>query len=192
MHKYDITAIEGLQYISNYIAKWEHDQLIDIIDQQVWLSDLKRRVQHYGYKYDYKKRAIDNSMYLGTLPDWALTFAQKLHQDGLLELLPDQVIVNEYKPGQGIASHVDCESCFGETIISLSLGSACVMGFTNIETSDKVHLLLEPCSLLIFQEEARYKWKHGISPRKKDIYQGQTILRDRRISLTFRNVILIP
>ena len=31
------------------------------MDARPWLSDLKRRVQHYGYKYDYRARAIDHT-----------------------------------------------------------------------------------------------------------------------------------
>jgi hypothetical protein len=49
--------ISGLQYCPNFITAEEEQALIEIIDQQTWLNDLKRRVQHYGYKYDYKARA---------------------------------------------------------------------------------------------------------------------------------------
>ena len=42
--------IPGLNYIPNYISKEEEHVLLDLIDKQPWLSDLKRRVQHYGYK----------------------------------------------------------------------------------------------------------------------------------------------
>lgn len=45
--------ISGLTYIPNFITATEHDLLLPQIDQQPWLTDLKRRVQHYGYKYDY-------------------------------------------------------------------------------------------------------------------------------------------
>lgn len=35
---------------------------------------------------------------------------------------PDQVIVNEYQPGQQIAPHIDCVPCFGSVVASLTLG----------------------------------------------------------------------
>ena len=104
--------------------------------------------------------------------------------------LPDQLIVNEYEPGQGIASHVDCVPCFTETIASLSLGSACVMNFGNKEKERVVPLLLEPRSLVILRSDARYNWTHGIAARKTDDLQGRVIQRRRRVSLTFRKVIL--
>ena len=44
--------------------------------------------------------------------------------------LADQLIVNDYAPGQGIPAHVDAP-LFTDTIISISLGSSCVMEFSN-------------------------------------------------------------
>lgn len=61
--------ISGLTYISDFISVQEQDLLLSQIDQQSWLTDLKRRVQHYGYKYDYKARTVGNDAYLGPLPD---------------------------------------------------------------------------------------------------------------------------
>jgi alkylated DNA repair dioxygenase AlkB len=182
--------IEGLTYIPDFITPAEKAALISTIDQQPWLSDLKRRVQHYGWKYDYTARRVDKSMRLEPLPDWLIDYCQRLYNDGLFPKIPDQVIINEYQPGQGIAPHVDCVPCFEETIASLSLGSHCVMEFTNPATGEKTNHLLEPRSLLIFSCNARYQWKHGIAARKADKYDGQIIQRGRRVSLTFRNVII--
>lgn len=38
--------------------------------------------------------------------------------------------------------------------------------------------------------EARYRWKHGIRPRLSDVVNGQTVARGRRLSATFRSVIV--
>ncbi|MBD2181115.1 alpha-ketoglutarate-dependent dioxygenase AlkB [Planktothrix sp. FACHB-1355] len=181
--------VPGLKYICDYISAAEQCQLLDTIDRQVWSTELKRRVQHYGYKYNYQKRSVESSLYLGDLPDWLLSIAKQLYTDKLTESLPDQVIINEYEPGQGIAAHIDCVPCFGETIISLSLGSVCVMDFTHSQTKQKIPILLLPGSLLILQKQARYEWQHGIALRKKDKYKGKEFVRTRRISLTFRKVL---
>lgn len=50
----------------------------------------------------------------------------------------------------------------------------------------KKTVYLEPKSLLILQGEARSVWKHGIAARKSD----NGVKRQRRVSLTFRKVIL--
>ncbi len=181
--------IPGLKYIPAYLSPTEQTDLLATIDAGAWITDLKRRVQHFGYVYDYKKRAVDPAMYLGALPDWAQVIAERLHADGHAPALPDQVIVNEYQPGQGIAPHVDCVPCFGDTILSISLGSACVMDFAPLRGSDKLSLLLEPGSLVIMQGESRYQWKHGIAPRKSDLVDGRSVARGRRVSLTLRKVI---
>ncbi len=182
--------IPGLTYMADYISPEEAGELLASVDREFWSSELKRRVQHYGYQYNYKKRAVSQATYLGALPDWAEKLASRFHREGVTAVLPDQAIVNEYQPGQGIARHIDCVSCFGETILSVSLGSACVMNFTKIGTAQKVPLLLQPGSLIVLQGEARYQWQHGIPPRKRDKYRGSVFLRSRRVSLTFRKVLI--
>jgi alkylated DNA repair dioxygenase AlkB len=188
--KNEIERISELQYIPGYVSQKVHDSLINQIDLQRWLSDLKRRVQHYGYKYDYRARRIDPDMRLGELPNWLGEIAHQIYKDGLLPEVPDQAIVNEYIPPQGIADHVDCEPCFSDTVISLSLGSGVVMNFINLVDKTKIPIWLEPRSIVILTGEARYFWKHGIPGRKSDIHQGERRERTRRISITFRKVIL--
>jgi alkylated DNA repair dioxygenase AlkB len=187
--KFDIPEISGLTYIRDYITVEEQNQLLDIIDQQEWVIKLKRRVQHYGYRYDYKNGLLASSSYLGALPSWLQTIAGRFFADGLTPRVPDQVIINEYEPGQGITSHIDCIPCFGSTIITLSLGSKCVMDFTSSQTNEKASILLLPGSVLVMQKVARYDWEHGIAARKKDKYQGRELIRARRVGVTFREVL---
>jgi alkylated DNA repair dioxygenase AlkB len=182
-------SIPGLRYIPSYIDLQEQERLIALIDAQSWQTDLKRRVQHYGYKYDYKKRFIDFEMYLGALPEWLVPLARTIVQDGLVNNMPDQVIVNEYLPGQGISSHIDCVPCFDDTIVSLSLNSFCVMEFTHTQSAQNIPILLEPRSVVVLQGESRYIWKHGIPSRKTDVFNNTAIQRTRRLSLTFRKVV---
>lgn len=183
-------AIDGLTHIPNYITETEEASLVDIIDQQPWLHDLKRRVQHYGYKYDYKARRVTPDLKIGELPDWVEAIGIKLFADSLVTQKPDQAIVNEYLPGQGISSHIDCVPCFSGQIVSLSLAGACVMDFNHLKTGQKTSIILNPCDLIIMSGAARYEWQHGIAARKTDKISGQSLSRRRRISLTFRKVIL--
>jgi alkylated DNA repair dioxygenase AlkB len=182
-------GIPGLRYQSGYISDREQSQLVADIEQQPWLADLKRRVQHYGYRYDYTRRSVDPAMYLGSLPAWLMPLAQRLRDDGLYTVVPDQVIVNEYTPGQGISAHIDCIPCFGDAIVSISLLSSCVMVFTRTEPVAQIAVPVEPCSLLVMQGEARYQWKHAIPARKVDTVAGVRITRGRRISLTLRTIL---
>lgn len=183
-------AIEGLQYIPEFITQDEERALIESIDQNPWLTDLKRRVQHYGYKYDYKARSVTNDAYIGELPDWIVPIAQRLHEQGIFEHLPDQAIVNEYEPGQGISAHIDCVPCFGGTIVSASLNSGATMQFTNARTGKKEELYLQERSVIVLQGPARYEWTHAIPGRKSDVVSGVKVERSRRISITFRIMVL--
>ena len=184
-------AIHGLRYIPDYITEDQHDWLLDRIDEQQWLDDLKRRVQHYGFKYDYKARKVNYDMHIGELPEWLKRLSEKLYEDKHMPEVADQVIINEYEPGQGISSHIDCEPCFRDMIVSLSLGSDCVMDFTNkFDKTKKIPVRLESRSLVVLSSEARYTWLHGIAARKWDEWNGQKQERQRRISLTFRKVII--
>jgi alkylated DNA repair dioxygenase AlkB len=187
---FESIGIQGLNYIPNFIDKSEMKCFVDAINDESWMTDIKRRVQHYGYRYDYKARRIDHSMFIGTLPSWAMPMAKKLYDEKHMSEMPDQLIINEYYPGQGISSHVDCEKCFGDTIVSISLVSSCVMSLINTVTKQKVDLLLEPGSLLSLSGEARYDWSHGIAQRKTDSLRGVKTERGLRISMTFRKVIL--
>ena len=180
--------IQGLTYLPNYISSEEETQLLEMIDNQPWLDDLKRRVQHYGYKYDYKARRININMKVGDLPDWLAQIGAKLHAEGYFKEQPDQVIINEYEPGQGIAAHIDCEPCFEDTIVSLSLLSATTMNFS--KENNSIPIVLEARSVVILQGESRYEWKHSIATRQSDKIDNQIIKRKRRVSLTFRKVIL--
>ncbi len=182
------SSVPGLTYLPDYLDQATHDRLIEIVDAQPWLGDLARRVQHYGYKYDYKARKVDASLYLGPLPDWAAELAQRLHREKWFEIVPDQLIVNEYQPGQGIAKHVDCVPCFDKTVASITLASTCVIEMA--QAGKKVPILLEPRSILVLQGDARYRWTHAIAARKQDRWEGRVLPRQRRLSLTFRKVLL--
>jgi alkylated DNA repair dioxygenase AlkB len=178
--------IDGLRLIDAWISADEAASLLAAIDAEAWRADLSRRVQHYGWRYDYKARSIDASMRLGPLPSWAEALADRVEREGL-SARPEQVIVNEYEPGQGIAAHIDCVPCFGPVVLSLSLGSACVMDLRR-EGDPPRAITLAPRSLLALSGEARLAWKHGIAARKSDVIDGVRVARGRRISVTFRTV----
>ncbi|MEI4196897.1 hypothetical protein [Roseovarius sp. E0-M6] len=99
--------------MENYIPEDEADRLVREIDAAPWRTDLKRRAQHYGYRYDYKARQARREDYLGPLPDSFQQLAERLAAEGHFQTIPDQVIVNEYQPGQGISARIDSQPCFG-------------------------------------------------------------------------------
>jgi alkylated DNA repair dioxygenase AlkB len=189
LSKTDKSLPPGAGYISAFISQAEENGYVKLLDDGQWGGELKRRVQHFGHRYDYKARAVTPDAYLGPLPDWLEYLGNRLVTAGYFDALPDQVIANEYLPGQGISAHIDCEPCFNDTIVSLSLLSQCEMVFREKDSGVKLSPILEPRSAVVLKDAARYKWTHEIPARQSDIIAGNKVERMRRISLTFRKVI---
>jgi len=179
-------TIDGLFYLPELLDRHCQASIVNQVDSLPWMSDLKRRVQHYGYRYDYRSRRADPTMYLGALPDFAIPVVDRLLEAGLMPHRADQLIVNEYESGQGISAHVDCEPCFGETIAMVSLGWAYEMDFIHEGMRESRSILLAAGSAVAISGAARHHWLHQIRARKSD----RGIARKRRISLTFRNILL--
>jgi alkylated DNA repair dioxygenase AlkB len=175
-------------YFSDFLSREEEEAITVRLDAGEWSNTLKRRVQHFGCRYDYKVRTVAADAYLGKLPKWLETLAERLVASGYFIDLPDQVIANEYFPGQGISAHVDCVPCFNDTIISISLLSQCEMVFRERSSSRSLAVLLHPRSGILLKGAGRYDWTHEIPARKSDIVHGAKVERDRRISLTFRKI----
>ena len=182
--------VPGLLFCEDFLTPEEELICIERIDAaaDMWLNDLSRRVQHYGWRYDYKARAITPDMHIGALPDWLQQLAQRLYDETeLFDRVPEQVIVNEYLPGQGIAMHTDHRG-FGPTVCTISLGDHWEMDFSK-ESSGKQPALLPRRSCVLLTGESRSIWRHGIAPRKTELTANGRRIRRRRVSLTFRTVL---
>ena len=187
----EVPGIRGLYYSPGFLNDDAQREVVKRIDAQHWRKDLGRRVQHYGWRYDYRSRTITSDMYLGPLPDWITEIAERLHTETeLFDRIPEQVIVNEYEPGQGIALHAD-RNCFGEAVATISLGDDWEMKLRPVRgtPNEDKRLMLERGSALIMTSEARFRWMHGIDKRKTEGDKPNQRDRQRRLSLTFRTVI---
>ena len=185
-------GVPGLKYVPDFISEREEKDLVAEIDEAGWSTELQRRVQHYGWRYDYKARQIDASMRIGPLPEWAVRLAEHLGSKGLLTDPPDQVIVNEYVRDQNIARHVDSEN-FADGIATISLLESWEMVFREKKNPrHKETLRLDRRSAAIMTGDARYRWTHEIPKRKYEPGPAGRVERHRRISLTFRKVRASP
>ena len=118
----------GLEYHPDFLAGSDEERLLAYIDNSEWLTDLSRRVLHFGYKYDYTSRSLDETARIGPLPEWLAQLSHKVREaasEEAKQLLDahqpfEQAIVNEYEPKQGIAPHVD-RDCFGPVVATVSL-----------------------------------------------------------------------
>ena len=189
------TAPMGLEYHPDFLVASEEDALLAHIDDSEWLTDLSRRVMHFGYKYDYASRRLDEAARIGPLPEWLAQLSNMVREaasEEARQLLDphrpfEQAIINEYLPGQGIAPHID-RDCFGPLVATVSLGSAVHMDFRCDSTGDEHVQRLVPRSLVLLYGDVRFKWRHGIAKRRSDTWNGQKTPRQRRVSITFRTI----
>lgn len=117
------------------------------MDERPWQILSKRRVQHYGYEFQYKIRNVDIMQRMGKLPVFTDFIVEKI--SALSQLIDaketsvpiDQLTVNEYPAGVGLSPHIDTHSAFEGAIISLSLAGPCIMEFRKYETDADTSVL---------------------------------------------------
>jgi alkylated DNA repair protein alkB family protein 6 len=125
---------------------------------------------------------------------------------------PNHVLVNEYRPGQGIMPHED-GAAYAPVVATVSLGGAVVLDLYEKEggarAEPKWRVLQEPGSLLVTMGEAYECLRHGIEGREVDQmlsketvanwgmlgdrerYGGGENVRTTRVSLTYRDVVKV-
>jgi len=186
-------------------------------DDVRWQRLAKRRVAHFGFAFDYGTRdardRAENSP-TGALPGFCGPILERLERtardakkraeekharkethvafSGLENATRcDQLTVNEYPAGVGLAPHVDTHSAFGPAIFSLSLAGNAVMEFRRLadggdregeeeeeeagkaparpSVAERRAVALPRRSMLALAGEARYEWQHYIPHRKRDV-----------------------
>jgi alkylated DNA repair dioxygenase AlkB len=275
----DDVTIQGLLVIEDYVTTEQENILMAVLTgpQAPWAPDqinksqtgvVKRKVQHYGYVFDYKTAdvlrdrttvsggncpplpavAVTDTVMLSANSDddddddddddsnnntsmkydsvinnlveegkgWDVlacliekTRHYKFHcsgdrtdeRKGNTLTFPNinQLTINQYRPGEGIGSHVDTPSAFGDGLISISLNSGIVMEFRKVPSAEgsaentaepiKKLVYLPPRSLVLMSGPARYEWEHQIVTRRTDTHRGVVLPRGRRISLTLRTAL---
>lgn len=201
----------GLMVLEDFISAEEEIQLMQLID---WGdspfsipegSILKhRQVRHFGYEFNYSSNSVDKEHPLAQrIPPVLMPIVKRFVEEGCMPVVPDQLTINRYLPGQGIPPHVDTHSSFTDEILSLSIGGGVNMDFRYIPSNSEgmknkpCHYVvyLPPRSLCVMTGPARYEWSHGICPRMTDVVPNknsttglQLLPREERVSFTFRKV----
>jgi alkylated DNA repair protein alkB family protein 8 len=147
---------------------------------------IRRRVQHYGFQFKYSELNVGDSAVTDFPP---IVKDMILSHDELKRFDFNQLTINEYVSGIGIASHCDTHSAFTDTIAVVSLLNPIVMDFVSHDNAKKVSVIIPPRSLMLMSGESRYGWRHAIASRKTDLsLDGTPAARERRVSLTFRRI----
>lgn len=70
--------IPGLLILQDFVSEQEEQQLLSHIDSQPWQHLAKRRVQHYGFRFEYMQRGVDLQQQVEPLPDWTQQLVQRV------------------------------------------------------------------------------------------------------------------
>eukprot|EP00049_Salpingoeca_infusionum_P026469 m.25847 g.25847 ORF g.25847 m.25847 type:complete len:337 (-) comp8769_c0_seq1:303-1313(-) len=133
---YASTMPPGLLLLDEFITIEEERELLERVTQQreaEWFSLSQRKVCHYGHYFDYTSFQVTTDD-VPPIPVWLAPIITRITE------LPitnghgpaNQLTINSYDPGDGIAPHVDAPWAFQEYIYILSLESGIAMQFDKI------------------------------------------------------------
>jgi len=185
--------VKGLYYVPNYLTAEEQKNVLKFLNKTNKLKGIgkkasTRKVIHYGYSYAYDRSGIKK---IDEIPKFFKDIVDLDRVNANIEVNlcdedMEQLIINEYNPGQGIYPHIDHVKYFGPIIVCLTVGSGIGIDFSRKDNPNvKKTVFVEPGSLYIMSGDSRYKWKHGI--RKAQYDNGKK--RGTRYSLTYRTVL---
>lgn len=188
--------LDGFYYFPNAISDELSNIVVSYLDSQTWegitSSKTGRKVQQYGYKYDYMRNNRDFEK-IADIPDPILMLKQvacevadKTIPKEFYDLSKlNQCIVNRYNPGHGIAAHID-KRTLGNIVVCFTLLSGITITFTTMKNKKQIQVekYVEPNSLYFMTGDSRYVWQHEIKPKLSD----NDIKRETRISVTLRTV----
>ncbi|XP_064835047.1 alpha-ketoglutarate-dependent dioxygenase alkB homolog 6 [Oncorhynchus masou masou] len=201
-------------YIPDFITEDEESQLLQQVykaPKTKWTQLSNRRLQNWG------GLPRPKGMLGEKLPDWLLKYCERISALGAFAgKTANHVLVNEYKPGEGIMPHED-GPLYHPTVTTISLGSHTLLDFyrpISAQALDEVpqteesryllSLLVRPRSLLILQDDMYQRLLHGIQGTHHDsltervanlltagVLPGATLTRGTRVSLTVRHVPIV-
>jgi alkylated DNA repair dioxygenase AlkB len=173
---------DGLAYQPDFIDLTEESALLAAIaalplhEAQYKQFTAKRRIASFGGQYDFSTNVLEPAP---DLPESLHPLRAKVAH--WLGVAPDQfahTLVAEYQPGTPLGWHRDVPQF--ERIVGISLAGRARMRFRPYplrenRRRDVFSLELEPRSVYVLQDDARWRWQHSVSPTKM-----------LRYSITFR------
>jgi alkylated DNA repair dioxygenase AlkB len=158
----DATLAAGLTLVRDFVSQAEEQALLLEFSQsphrQHFATDQRNSIWRYG-----DDRAYKNYVISPTIPANLQALGARLVAQGLLDVEPNHVTVNEYLQGQTISAHIDAPKA-GPVITVLSLGVPATMVFARPNTNTRRSVVLPPRSLVQMRGDLRLVWTHEILP----------------------------
>ena len=175
---------DGLIYRLDFLSPDEERVLLDEIarlplaEARYKAFTAKRRIVSYGAGYDFDRNDLAEAP---PLPPFLLALREKAA--GFADLPAQrltQALVSEFRPCTTLGWHRDAPP-FG-TVVGISLAAPCRLRFRPYPPKpgravDGFELRLEPRSIYVLRDDARWRWQHHVPPTKA-----------LRYSITFRTL----
>lgn len=165
----------GFLYTEAFLSAAEELALLDVLrtlpfeEARYKQYTAKRRTMSYGSQYDF---AANRLLEAPPVPAFLLPLRAKIA--ACAGIAPERFVhalINEYRPGVPLGWHRDVPQF--ELIAGVSLGGCCRMrlrpyrpGGDNRRHDVQV-LELQPRSIYVMRDEARWDWQHSIAPTKE-------------------------
>jgi alkylated DNA repair dioxygenase AlkB len=162
---------DGLLYRLHFLTTDEERALLDeisrlpLVEARYKAFTAKRRIVSYGAGYDFDSNDL---MTAPPLPPFLLALREKAARfAGIPAERFSQALVSEFRPGTTLGWHRDAPP-FG-TVVGISLAAACRLRFRPYPPKpgravDGFELRLEPRSIYVLRDEARWRWQHHVPP----------------------------
>jgi alkylated DNA repair dioxygenase AlkB len=176
--------VAGFEYHPDFVSARECAQLLDaiaampLVQAQYKQFTARRRVAHFGGRYDYSSNELLPS---GPLPDMLIPLRERIAAAAGIEPQTfTHAMIAEYQPGVQLGWHRDVPDF--ELVAGVSLGSTARLQFRpyppqELSRKHYFNALLDPGSLYLLRGPARWEWQHRVPP-----------VPQLRYSITFRTL----
>jgi len=187
-------GLSSLWYVPNFISEKTEERLLEEIYGER-LRGRWRELQSRGVLCLGGAPHPDGAL-LEALDGSILDLAAALQEVNATAGMSNQCFINSYAPGQGIDAHFDGPR-FRSQVAIVSLESAALLRFTLVDKRERpdlphrIPILLQPRSLVVFNDEAYELYVHCVPRELEDVCPktGEVVPRTgRRTSLTFRQL----
>ncbi|CAF1623388.1 unnamed protein product, partial [Didymodactylos carnosus] len=180
----NVFPIDGIYLIADFIDEKEETELVNEIDQDLWIPSQSGRLkQDFGVKVNFKKQIVKYNMFTG-MPSYAQMLIERIKKNRFFQDFQAVELCNlDYvnERGSSIDPHIDNTWIWGERLVTLNLLSDTIICLTNNEIKNSiVYIPLPRRWLFTLYSDARYDYMHSI--------QRQHI-QSRRVAITLREFV---
>lgn len=179
--------IPGLNLKKDFINEEDELLIMKEIDSKEWYSNFSQRMMQLGYYED--SQGVNHHDQNRPITDILISLLNKTER--VYNLSFDQIIVREYKRGQGLVNYRN-KVVITSKVLILSLGEGCNIIFISPDGEQFREKWLPRRSILSLEGDVLNNWRYTIERNmlmyNAEGYEIEKGVNYRRIELTIRDV----